>query len=398
MNRDLGLRLLGKVMSWDDEQSMEEFHWLTFMSAYKYDGYRDYCAGARFIESLVTWLQQFEPLDRKVAYNFVKNNLIYFSQGEIHRLVEKVFPEHVQERLIDRVASNLGIPSYLVWASLESELEYICERRKTLFMGLSDGARIDALRRMNAGVISNEQVVIATQIDHHKWESLLKDLRSDLAESRNGDTSSERFSSVYLLDDFTASGTSILPDPGVVGGLKGKLVKFLQSVNKAEEELGGDHPFSDDYRIYVHHYIGTEAAKERIECVYTKVQQRLRDEYGADNITFTYGMLLPQEIAITSKSRDPFAELCKKYYDTALEGKGKHGGQSGITNKMFGYASCGLPIVLEHNTPNNSLALLWARTQADNEEHSMRPLFCRRERHSDMEQGSILSITGDKDD
>jgi hypothetical protein len=26
----------------------------------------------------------------------------------------------------------------------------------------------------------------------------------------------------------------------------------------------------------------------------------------------------------------------------------------------YGYANCALPLVLEHNTPNNSISLLWA--------------------------------------
>lgn len=58
MNRKLGLKILGQIMGWDKEDSDEartEFNWLLFMSAYKYDGYQDYLAGARFIEHLCTW-------------------------------------------------------------------------------------------------------------------------------------------------------------------------------------------------------------------------------------------------------------------------------------------------------------------------------------------------------
>ena len=51
---------------------------------------------------------------------------------------------------------------------------------------------------------------------------------------------------------------------------------------------------------------------------------------------------------------------------------------------MYGYGACGLPVVLEHNTPNNSVPLLWAETEGDSEKnvHAIRPLFRRRQRYS----------------
>jgi len=59
MNQDLALRVLGQIMAWNDEQARDEFRWLRLMARLKYDGYRDFQAGMRFIESLATWLQQF---------------------------------------------------------------------------------------------------------------------------------------------------------------------------------------------------------------------------------------------------------------------------------------------------------------------------------------------------
>jgi hypothetical protein len=47
----------------------------------------------------------------------------------------------------------------------------------------------------------------------------------------------------------------------------------------------------------------------------------------------------------------------------------------------LGYANCALPVVLEHNTPNNSFPLLWAETARANGAHAMEPLFFRRDRH-----------------
>ena len=43
---------------------------------------------------------------------------------------------------------------------------------------------------------------------------------------------------------------------------------------------------------------------------------------------------------------------------------------------------CALPVVLEHNTPNNSIPLLWAETAGADGAHAMEPLFFRRDRHA----------------
>lgn len=388
MNTALGLRILSEIMDWSLDEAREEFRWLAFMSTYKYDGYRDYLAGVRFIESLATWLQQFsETEERKTAYQFVKKRLIYFSPAEIQRLVEKFFPEVVQDHLVEYVSANLLIPSYRIWSTQKSIDDYRWERRKTLFMGLSDGARIDTLRRMNVGAISNEQIVIATQIDPYKWESLVDDLQQDLSKMRAVDASEEYFSRVYLIDDFTASGTSLLPDPdNTEGKLKGKLVKFATSLKNAEGELKGKRIFSEGFEIVVHHYIATETAVKNIKRVYKKVAVELAT-MGLANINFSYGMTLLDSLSVKDDPKDPFSVLCKKYYDARIEGKsGKHGRQSGSKDKTFGYANCGTTIVLEHNTPNNSVPLLWSETRDQEGELVMRPLFRRRERHSDMEQ------------
>ena len=382
-------------MAWDDDEARVEFQWLSFMAAYKYDDYRDYHAGARFIESLAVWLQQFEQVDRRIAYEFIKHDLVYFSPAEIQRLVEKFFPEHVQCDLIDKVAKNLNIPKFKIWASEENTEEYRWERRKTLFMGLSDGARIDALRRMNVGIISNEQVVIATQIDHYKWSNLLNKLCDELSKIRNTEIKNEKFSRVYLIDDFTASGTSLLRESN--GTLKGKLIKFLDSVKSATTYLNDNSPFIQGFDIVVHHYIGTEQAKENIEELYTRRKEYFHD-MKVKSIQFKYGMLLSSNLRIDGTSSHPFTALCKKYYDNAIEGDGKHGVQSGTTDKMFGYANCGMPVVIEHNTPNNSLPLIWAETSENNDNHCMKPLFRRRERHSDMDQNQMNYSNGDLDE
>ena len=151
VNQDLGLRILGQIMAWDDNRAREEFRWLRLMARLKYDSYHDFQAGMRFVESLATWLQQFDPSDREIAYRFARKRLVYIGPSEMQRLVEQFFPRMVHDCLIRVVASDQHIPTYRVLTDARCELDRL--QRQTLFMGLSDGARIDVLRQSNAGTI-----------------------------------------------------------------------------------------------------------------------------------------------------------------------------------------------------------------------------------------------------
>src|SRR3546814_1103246 len=95
MNR-LGLTLISEIMGWTDGGvATREYDWLRLMATTKYDGYSDFRAGSRFIENLATWLKQFDPGDRQIAYDFIKNRLVYISAAEMQRIIEAFVPETV---------------------------------------------------------------------------------------------------------------------------------------------------------------------------------------------------------------------------------------------------------------------------------------------------------------
>ena len=52
--------------------------------------------------------------------------------------------------------------------------------------------------------------------------------------------------------------------------------------------------------------------------------------------------------------------------------------KGGTDDSKYGFAACGLPLVLHHNTPNNSIALLWSYEDAE-----YRGLFPRIQRHKE---------------
>jgi hypothetical protein len=96
--------------------------------------------------------------------------------------------------------------------------------------------------------------------------------------------------------------------------------------------------------------------------------------------------VLPKDFPIdkAGAALQAFVDLTNKYYDPALQTR--HTDVGGVTHMGLGYGGCGLPLVLEHNTPNNSVALVWAetlgeRTEEGEKTHAMRPLFRRRQRH-----------------
>ncbi|PWU11226.1 MAG: hypothetical protein C5B51_03005 [Terriglobia bacterium] len=376
MNQKLGLRLLGEIMRWSDEQARDEFRWLKLMSRFRYDGYEDFRAGARFIERLSVWLQQFKQQDREVAYDFVKKRLVYIGPAEMQLLVERLYTEIVERGLIRVVAEARHLPTYGVWRDPAAVKDLAALKRKTLFMALSDGARIDEFRRANVGILSNEQIVVATQLDGSKWKDLLKKLRKEQGPDAI-------FEAVYLIDDFIASGTTLLRFDEDEKVWTGKLVRFKATVSEAHATLGGTLAIANSAPIHIHHYVASAFAESIIKQRVSEMRHSSADADWLDRVTFSFGYILPADLPLTIQSTEPFKQLVEAYYDPALESR--HSRVSGIESMMYGYRECGLPVVFEHNTPNNSLPLLWAETPGDAAKniHAMRALFRRRQRHSE---------------
>ena len=380
MNQDLGLRILGRIMDWDDDCAREEFAWLKLMARLKYDGYREFQAGMRFIESLATWLQQFEPHERETAYAFVRRSLVYIGPSEMRRLVEQFYPRTVRDRLFGMVAAECDIPPHRVLIDADARAATERLRRQTLFMGLSDGAHTDTIRHANSDLLGNEQFVQGTQVDTEKWRDLIENLRKDLNEP------DARFRLVYLVDDFAGTGTSFLRFDEKTEKGKGKLIRFKESVQSANRARDGDKLFEDGWVLCVHHYVASSHAAGAI-------QERLKRLAGngdfpedwAQATHPSFGMVLPQDLPINAVAgrHDDFIELTRTYYDPAI--RTKHTDVGGVTHLGLGYGGCALPLVLEHNTPNNSVALLWAETDGSVRDGvsapAMRPLFRRRQRH-----------------
>jgi len=346
MNNSLAERILVQIMGWDQEQISVERPLIQALGSLKFDEYQQFSTGMRFTESLVNWLNQFATVEeRNIAYNFIKNQLIFITSEQINHLINICFPEKIDIRLIVKAAEIMEVPEYLVKKIYESET-YKEVKRKALFLGLSDGAKIDQLRR--SANLDNEQVFSSYHISDEKIYDLIKELKEALKHE-------SKFSSIFLIDDFTASGLSYLR----VKEGKGKLLNFLKMVfepKKAEETVLSDLIGLDSLDVHVVFYLATRKALNYLE-------DGIETWKKENNKTFNHSVSAVQVIEEATsdfvKTETDFINIIKKqeYFDENIIDK--HYKKGRIDQPYFGFDECALPVVLNHNTPNNSIPILW---------------------------------------
>ncbi|SDQ99333.1 hypothetical protein SAMN05421664_3022 [Chryseobacterium soldanellicola] len=345
MRTALAERLLIEIMQWDNTQIRVERPLLQSLSTFKYNEYQQFSIGTRFIESLVKWLKQFETLsEREIAYTFLKDKLIFISNDQMLHLVNTTFSDKINPFLISKTATKLNISPYLKKRIVDSD-EYNELMRTSLFIGLSDGSRIDQLRRYCG--LDNEQVIPTYQINEDKVTDMLKELHKKYPNSA--------YNTIFLVDDFTASGTSYFRIEAD-NSYKGKIFKTLRDIFQPKHD-SHLHKLIDmttriDVRIIF--YIATEEAIDKLNAEILK----WRDE---NNFNFNYKIEVIQtienDVKIDQIKDKEFYELSEKYVTSDIIDehfvKAKH------EKHFLGYNECALPLILVHNTPNNSLPLLW---------------------------------------
>lgn len=364
MRTVLAEKLLVKIMNWSPEEISKQRPLLQALANFKYDEYLQFSPGTRFIESLVKWLDQFDTIEeKKVAYNFIITRLIFISNDQIAHLVNITFSEKVNPQLIKKTALELNVKPHLV-KFISSSKQYKDILRCSLFIGVSDGSRIDLFRRSKKE-ISNEQVFPSYYISEPKAYDMIKELKAS--------GSGEKFTSVFLIDDFTASGTSYFRSEN--GTYKGKIFKFLDSIFSSEKNVFNSLIDTTKLDIHIIFYIATREALNMIAAA-------IKEFLESRNLTFICQVDAVQVIEISIKESiiedEKFMELIskEKYFDNDIVDshykKGKH------SKPYLGFNECGLPMILNHNTPNNTIPILWFP-----EDSKCFGLFPRVTRHKD---------------
>ncbi len=338
-------------MEWKPEQIAQERPIIQALAAFSYDEYEQFSTGSRFVENLALWLRQFEtPDERNIAYSFFKSRLVYVSQKEMRHLVETAFPEYVSDLLIQKVATETKIPRWRA-REIRNRDEFKTLLRQSLFLALSDGSHIDYFRRCNNAMISQEQVIRSHEITSARASKVAESLAIDLLKILNREPLDKevKFREVFLIDDFSGSGLSYLRRRDDRRVLTGKIVNFYDDVCRDGADLGY---LIDRHDVEVHLilYIATKEAVDSI----TKLGVELFGELSFD-VRAVY--TLQENIRIDDQDEPGFLGLARKYYDKVIETpsylKGKH------DHPYLGFDECALPLVLFHNTPNNSLPLIW---------------------------------------
>mgnify|MGYP000176764387 CR=1 FL=1 len=364
MRDELAGELLEELLGWSEDEREARLPRLLAMSRWKWDGYEGFTAGQRLMESLVRWLQGFESTTERMRWlDFLLDQVIFISAAELEHAISLVYDDYVRPSVIRRVSARLDIPSYRTTA-ISATPQYRADQRRPLVLGLSDGARLDLLRRSSTG-LSHEQFSLTADLGFRQVETLVSKLNSALSSWLLDEP--RTFSSVLLVDDFYGSGTSLINIEDADGQKRigGKVGKFLDSVRgqglDSPGAEGEPQLLETGYRGTILLYVASAQAADYI--------RRTLATAGLD-----WELWVVQRIPHSSVVTDEkLLADCEKFWDSVLEDAHK-------ANSARGYKDCALPLVLYHNTPNNSVSPLWADSTGRGG-RDMHALFPRYERH-----------------
>lgn len=315
-------------------------------------------------------MNEIDDSDKQTAIDFIKSRIVFISESEMRLLVESCYPDMIKGKLMETIGKQKGLPIYAINRIIQSE-EYKILLRRSLFFGMSDGARIDEFRRANTGKISHEQIYQTYELSDLRAEKMQKELKDDILNifNREAKENESTFQRLFLLDDFSASGTSYLKYDEGSGVVKGKIAGLYKSIFDKQKLLNNIFDI-ENLKVYVIIYLCTEQARDFIESSFDKLENTYNNR--PELLTMH---LIPNSFKLDSIKDKSIYEMCCKesYYDKSLQNK--HTEEGGCDVKL-GFGKCALPLILHHNTPNNSVPILWAY-----ENSKFEGLFPRIPRH-----------------
>jgi len=361
MNSNLANQLLASIMKWDAPTLASERAALEFMGSMKYDAYDRYMPGMRFMSSLVQWLNDIKEEDRYEAYKFIKEKLVFISSMQMNYLVDLLYDSKIRPILLDMSTAETGMPSYKC-SSKVVRTRFEIEKRSALVIGLSDGAHTDILRR-SAG-FNNEQVLTNYYPDGKKLKDMLDELRKD---QKLKGIENPFFRRIFLIDDFTASGKSFIRFDESDREYHGKLKRIIDELcikGYVEKEQKIEHLSyllnpEQKIQIDILFCIATEKARTNIK---SSLDDYLKSVNWQNKVEFNIHIvqILEDKLAIDIKTDKDLVKLLKKdehFVEECVISKSYKVGKN--DNPWLGFDECALPVVLAHNTPNNSLPIIW---------------------------------------
>lgn len=366
MNSNLANQLLASIMNWDSQTLASERAALEFMGSMKYDAYDRYMPGMRFMSSLVQWLNDIDEENRDEAFKFVKERLVFISSIQMNYLVDLLYNDKIRPILLDMATAETGMASYM-HSNKNVRKQFDIDKRSSLVVGLSDGAHTDILRR--SAQFDNEQVLTNYYPDGKKLQDMLNELRSD---DKLSEISNPFFRRIFLVDDFTASGKSFIRFDEKDGTYHGKLKKIIDELcteNYIDRGQKIEHlsylldPQQKDIQVDILFCIATEKAKANIE---NNLQAYLNSKEFKREVKFAIHVVqvLEDKLSDDIKADKDLIKMLKKDKHFVRESVMSKSYEVGKNNEPWlGFDECALPVVLSHNTPNNSLPIIWQNAE-----------------------------------
>jgi hypothetical protein len=345
MKDDNAQQLLAKVMNWDDDAAIGLTQKLQLLADFKYDQYQRFAPGKRFIESLAIWLNQFQPDDRNCALDFILKELIFFSEQEMGHLVQTAYADHIVHERVRLIAEEQGIPAHCI-AKIVRHPRFSELRLKSLYLGLSDGARTNELRRASSGEISNEQIWHAYELGDEKASEMVEALAESL-KSDGLENAAKAFNLVWLVDDFSGSGNTYIRYED--GRFKGKIKKVYERLQDSGL-VDRSH-----YEVFLLLYVATRQAIDHIEYW----ANLFTSERGYKPLQVRVLCPIERSMSLTARTTSNATSLLANPAYADQDSSDKHFRVGGTDDVRYGFAGCALPVILSHNTPNNSVFVLW---------------------------------------
>ena len=369
----LAERVLAHVVDWGAAKLSRELLDLALLAEFKYDEYGQFSPGMRFIESLSLWLARFKGDDQEAMYRLVRDWLVFVSSAEMQHYIKTAYADHAKPILVREAARRAGIREDHI-ARVVGSKEFGDLGKKCLYLGLSDGSKMDDFRRFSR--LHHGQVYSLHEIAGQRKSRMLKNLARSLGPGPGPDKS--RFEIVFLVDDFSASGLSYIDEKD--GSFKGKIREFVEQFDGAAEGgragpgppegggLGG--MFAPNLLVVVLLYAATDTAAAHIR----KHASKMFEKHG---IRLEVAVVHEMRAAalISAEALEAVEPILAASFDSAMPGGGYGKGRQ--QRPHLGFDECGLLVVLSHNCPNNTLPIVWRESG----NRQAKALFPRRDRH-----------------
>ena len=369
----LAEKVLAHVVDWDDARLSEERLDLEMLAEFKYDEYRQFSPGMRFIESLSLWLARFKGDEQEAMYSLVRNWLVFVSNAEMQHYIKTAYADHAKPILVQEAARRAGICEDRI-ARVTGSKEFSDLRKKCLYLGLSDGSKMDDFRRFS--LLGHGQVYSLHEIAGPRKSRMLEQLARSLGSGPG--SSNPKFEIVFLVDDFSGSGLSYIYEKD--GKFKGKIMEFVEQFDGAVEggPAGSGPPeggglggmFAPNLLVVVMLYAATDAAADHIRRHASKMFEKRGIRLEVVVVCEIRTAALP-----TADVMAAVEPILAARFDSAMPRGGYRKGRH--QRPHLGFDERGMLIVLSHNCPNNTLPIVWHESEGDPQ---ARALFPRRKR------------------